>query len=363
MDDVTTTALNLSEYEELARSVLPAMHYDYIAGGADDLVTIHGNRRAFERWVMVPRVLRGVKRVDLSISLLGREVSMPVLMCPVAFQRLAHPLGEAASATAAAKAGTIFTLSTLSTVTMEEVGEASSIWWFQLYCYKDLAVTKDLIERAEAAGAAAIVMTVDTPKIGRREGEGRYRFALPEGVELVNIKASAGRRLPTDVSGSGFAAYVSDLWEPAISWDHFEWVRAQTNLPLGVKGILSPEDALLACDHGASFIVVSNHGGRQLDHAIPTLQALPPVVEVVDGRCPVLLDGGVRRGTDVLKALALGASAAMIGRPYVWGLAHDGQRGVEHVLELMRAELEMDMLLCGCATVNDIGFNLLSPAL
>lgn len=357
------SALNLTEYEELARSTLPAMHYDYFAGGADDKVTVLGNRRAFERWVMLPRVLMGVESVDLSTTILGQTVSMPLLLSPVAFQRLAHHRGEGASAAAAGQARTIFTLSTLSTVSIEDVGKATGAWWFQLYCYKDRGVTQDLIKRAEAAGASAIVVTVDTPRLGRREADDRNKFTLPEGVELVNLMASAGRRFREDDSGSGFATYISELWDPSISWADFDWVKQQTSLPVGVKGVLAPADAVLACEHEASLVVVSNHGGRQLDHSIPSLDALPAVVEAVEGRCPVLMDGGVRRGTDVLKALALGAQAAMIGRPYVWALANAGQAGVQHVLELMRTELELDMLLCGCSRVSDIGCNLVTRAL
>lgn len=342
------TALNLIEYQDLARDCLPAMHYDYIAGGSGDKVTLEANRKAFDRWVIVPRVLRGVKAVDLSTTVLGHEISMPVLLAPVGFQRLAHDEGEVASAAAAHSARTIFTLSTLSSRTMEDVAKEVETWWFQLYCYSDRNVTRDLINRAEAAGASAIVVTVDTPLLGRREADERNNFALPEGVHLANLMQSVHREMPKE-SGSGLANYITGLWDPSLTWEDIDWVAANTILPVGVKGILSPEDGRLAVEHGARVVVVSNHGGRQLDHSIATLGALPAVVAAVGGGCEVLLDGGVRRGTDVIKAIALGARAVMIGRPYIWGLATAGRAGVGRVLEMLRTELQLDMLLCGCA--------------
>jgi 4-hydroxymandelate oxidase len=356
-------ALNLIEYEALARALLPLMHFEYIAGGSDDEVTVAANRKAFDGWVIVPRVLRGVRSVDLGTTVLGQAVSMPVLMSPVAFQRLAHDRGEAASAAAAAEAGTIFCLSTLSTVTMEEVGRASGAWWFQLYCYSDRGVTRDLIQRAEAAGAGAILVTVDTPLLGRREADERNKFALPQGVGPVNLMDSVYREMPKDAAGSGLQAYITGLWDATLSWDDFDWIQSQTKLPVGVKGVLAAEDAAIACEHGASLIVVSNHGGRQPDHSIPTMDALPAIVDTVAGRCEILLDGGVRRGTDVVKALALGARGVMIGRPYVWGLAHGGQAGALHVLELLRAELELDMTLCGCTDLSQVSRELITRVL
>jgi len=352
----------VTEYEELARSLLPPMYFDYIAGGAADGATLQANRRAFERWVIVPRVLRGIEAVDLSTTVQGQVVSMPFLLAPVGFQRLVSDRGELASAAAAKQAGTIFTLSTASTVTMEDVAEEAGRWWFQLYCYTDRAITRDLIQRAEAAGAGALLVTVDTPVLGRREADERNGFSLPEGLGLANLMESVHRQMPKDTSGSDLAAYVTGMWNHALSWDDFDWIRAQTKLPVGVKGVLAPEDARIAVEHGASMVVVSNHGGRQLDHSIATLDALPGVVEAVGGRCEVLLDGGIRRGTNAIKALALGAKAVMIGRPYLWGLAHDGEDGVLRVLELLRAELQLDLHLCGCSRLSEIKADLLAAA-
>ncbi len=358
-DDMGGRGLNLDEIQDLARRRLPTSHYDYIAGGSGDEAALRGNREAFRRWRLVPRVLRGIDAVDLEISVLGTTVSMPLLLSPVAFQRLACPEGELASAAAARSAGTIFTLSTLSTRTIEEVADVTPEWWFQVYCYRDREITRDLFSRAEAAGAKALAITVDTLQTGRREADERNGFSLPEGVELVNIARPEGRAVSGQAGVSGLAAYMSSLWDPSLSWADIDWVAANTKLPILVKGILSPADAEIALEHGAQGIVVSNHGGRQLDYSIATLDALPSIVQAVGGRCQVFLDGGVRRGTDVIKALALGATAVMIGRPYIWGLAIDGQRGAERVLEMLRTELLLDMLLCGAQNPREVNDSLI----
>ncbi|HZT96648.1 MAG TPA: alpha-hydroxy acid oxidase [Chloroflexota bacterium] len=351
--------LNLIEIEEMARALLPPAHYGYLAGGSGDEVTLRGNREAFHNWRIVPRVLRGVDAIDLTTSILGINLKMPILLSPVAFQRLAHEEGEVASARAARDAGTIFTLSTLATRSIEDVGAATDRWWFQLYCYRDREVTLDLLSRAEAAGAMAIVITVDTPLLGRREADERNSFALPTHMEMANLTGGAARRFSARPGESAFAAYVSNLWDPSLSWQDVDWVAARTNLPLLIKGILSPADARLALEHGGKAIVVSNHGGRQLDSAVASLDALETIAAMVQGSCPLLLDGGVRRGTDIIKALALGASAVMIGRPYVWGLALGGQAGVQLVLRLLRAELKLDLLLCGAGRPADVDRGLL----
>ena len=348
------TAVNLVEFEALARTILPTMSFDYIVGGAGDEASLSANRRAFDRWAMVPRVLTGVRDVDLSTVILGQPVSMPVLLSPVAYQRLAHEEGEIASAEAARDAGTIYSLSTLSTRSIEDVGQATDAWWFQLYCFTDRAITLDLIQRAESAGAKAIMVTVDTPLLGRREADERNRFSLPEGISMVNVMQSIKATLPNTEHGSGLAAFASSMLHSSLTWADIEWIASQTKVPVGVKGVLAAKDGRLAVEHGMKLVVVSNHGGRQLDHSIATLDALPRVTEAVDHACPVLLDGGVRRGTDVLKALALGADAVMIGRPYVWGLTCDGRAGVTRVIELLRAELKLDMLLSGCGTIADV---------
>jgi 4-hydroxymandelate oxidase len=356
--------VNLDEYQAWAKKVLPAMSYDYIAGGAGDEATVRANREAFAKWRIRYRVLRGIQKVELGTTVVGSPVSMPILLSPVAFQRLCCDEGEVESAVAARDAGTIITLSTLSTRTIEDFGRAAGTWWFQLYMYADRAITEDLIRRAEAAGASAIVVTVDTPLLGRREADERNGFALPAGIEQVNLIESARMmsREKDAASGSQLAAYIHGLWNPSLSWNDIDWVQSLTRLPIGLKGIVDPEDAGLAVQHGCRFIVVSNHGGRQLDQSVASLDALPAIVQAVDGAVEVLLDGGLRRGTDVIKALALGARAVMIGRPYVWGLATAKRNGVTGVLELLRAELQLDMLLSGCASLEAISSSLLVSA-
>jgi 4-hydroxymandelate oxidase len=292
---------------------------------------------------------------------LGQEIALPVLLAPVGLQRLAHAEGERASARAARRAGTIFTLSTASTVAIEEVAPEAGPWWFQLYVYRDRAITRDLVQRAEASGAAALVLTVDVPVLGGREADDRNRFTLPEGLALANLQRSDHRYLPAKVDGSGLAAYIMSIWEQALSWRDLEWLESITSLPVIPKGILAPEDARLAFEHGAAAVIVSNHGGRQGDSVVATLDALPGVVEAVGGRGEVLMDGGIRRGTDVLKALALGARAVLLGRPYLWGLAVDGEAGVLRVLELLRAEIEREMILCGCAGAAEVERSLVRP--
>ena len=356
----TVKALNLHEYQSLAAEILPKMYYEFVAGGAEDETTLDANRAAFARWVIIPRVLRGIQSVNTTTKVLGREVSLPVLLAPVALHRLVNDAGEAATAAAARDAGTIFTMSTLSSQTVEEVAKEVGDWWFQLYCYQDRATSLDLMRRAEAAGAAAILVTVDTPLLGRREADERNGFVPPPGMAPTNLAESAAAQGPAGVRGSGFAAYAAGLLHASLSWDDIDWIASQTNLPVGVKGVLSPEDGRIAAEYGAKVIVVSNHGGRQLDHSIAALDALPGVVEVVAGRCEVLVDGGIRRGTDVLKALALGAGAVMIGRPYMWGLTVGGRAGVLDVIEMLRIELELDMLLAGCADIASVNRDLIA---
>jgi 4-hydroxymandelate oxidase len=354
--------VNLHDYEAAARAVLPPMAYEYVAGGAGDEETLRGNREAFRRWRLLPRMMRGIAAVDPRTTVLGQEIAMPVLLAPVGMQRLVHAEGERASARAARAAGTIFTLSTAATCAIEEVAPEAGNWWFQLYVYRDRAITRDLVQRAEAGGAAALVLTVDVPVLGRREADERNRFTLPPGLALANLQRSDHRHLPVDMDGSGLAAYITSIWESALSWQDLEWLASLTTLPVLAKGILAPDDARRALEHGARAVVVSNHGGRQLDSAVASLDALPAVVEAVDGRAEVLMDGGVRRGTDVLKALALGARAVLLGRPYLWGLAVDGEAGVRRVLELLREEIARDLLLCGCAGPAEVERSLLARA-
>ena len=308
---------------------------------------------------MRPRLLVDVSRVDPSTSVLGEKIAFPVLLAPTAFNRLARPDGELAAARAAGGAQTVMVVSTVSTFTIEDIAAASTgPLWFQLYVYKDRGLTRDLVVRATTAGYRALVLTVDSPWLGRRERDVRNQFTLPPGMTIANFETAQGRAGQATGWGEGsysdFATYVRNLFDPSLTWDVIGWLRSITSLPILVKGILTPEDASLALQAGASGIIVSNHGGRQLDGVEPSVAVLPRVMDAVRGEVEVLMDGGVRRGTDVLKALALGARAVLIGRPYLWGLAADGEAGVRRVLDLLRAELELAMALSGRPTIASI---------
>jgi isopentenyl diphosphate isomerase/L-lactate dehydrogenase-like FMN-dependent dehydrogenase len=332
--------VNVHDYERLAEERLEPGTFGYYAGGAGDEWTLAENLAAFRRFVLRPRVLVDVGSVTTATSVLGTEVSMPILVAPTAFHRLAHPDSEVATARAADAAGTIMCLSTLATATQAEVAEAAPAGrlWYQLYWHPDRGVTRQMVEGAAEAGFRAIVLTVDLPVLGNRERDLRTGFVLPD--DLVPPFASIAAEVGSEVIGM--------IVDPRISWKDLEWLRSLTDLPLLVKGVLTAEDAALAVEHGCEGIVVSNHGGRQLDGVPASLDALQEVVEAVGGRSEVLVDGGVRRGTDVAKALALGATAVLVGRAVLWGLAHDGQAGVERVLALLRAELELTLALLGC---------------
>lgn len=351
--------INLYDYEERARERLSRMAYDYYASGAHDEITLRENQAAFDRIRMRYRVLRDVSHRDTTCHLLGHELEMPILVAPTAFQRLAAEEGELATVRAAGAAGTLMILSTLATRSVEEVAGASNgPLWFQLYVYRDRGATEGLVRRAEAAGCSAIVLTVDAPLWGRRERDVRNRFQLPPGLSVTNLLGDGLEAFPQDVEDSGLAAYVASMFDPTLSWRDLEWLCGTTRLPVLVKGLVHEDDARLAVEHGAAGVVVSNHGGRQLDTAPATVEALPRVAEVVDGRVPVLMDGGIRRGTDVVKALALGADAVAVGRPILWGLAVAGEAGAAHVLEILREELRLAMGLCGCDRLSDISRDL-----
>lgn len=352
--------LNLFEFETLAKEKLDPMAYDYFAGGADDEVTLRANRAAFERIRLLPRVLVDVGERDLTTTVLGRPVSFPVLIAPTAFHRLAHPEGEVATAKAAREAGTLMVLSSLSTTPLEEVAAVGGERWFQLYVYRDREVTREVVARAEAAGYTALVLTVDAPYLGRRERDIRNSFTLPEGLSVANVAGRGYGALAREAGTSGLAAYFASLLDPALTWRDLEWLAGITALPVVVKGVHRADDAVRAIAHGAQGIVVSNHGGRQLDTVPAGIEMLPAVVEVVRGRVEVFVDGGVRRGTDVVKALALGARAVLLGRPVVWGLAVGGAQGVRRVLELLRAELDLALALCGCRSVREVDRSLVA---
>ncbi|RSM71869.1 alpha-hydroxy-acid oxidizing protein [Kibdelosporangium aridum] len=340
---------SVREFEALARDRLPRYAYDFIAGGADDEVTVRANERAFARLRLLPRVLRGHANRDLSTTLLGSEVTMPVVLSPTAFHRLADPEGEQATARAAAKAGVVMIASMASTVSIGDIakaGGADLVLWFQAYIQSDIGITRTLIQRAEDAGCRALVVTVDSPVFGWRERDNHNDFHdLPPGMHCENMR---------DLAADGGVRNIEMV--PELSWDHIDRVAAMTDLPIVLKGVLHPADAMAAVEHGVSGLLVSNHGGRQLDTVVAAIDAVADIAAAVD--VPVLVDGGVRRGTDVVKALALGARAVGIGRPVLWGLAARGEEGVTEVLELLRAETDRAFAFCGCASVDHVARDL-----
>lgn len=357
-----TPLVNLFDFEQAAERLLPRGTFDYYAGGALDEVTLREGRAAYDRIPLYYRVLRGVGTHTLATTVLNEPVSMPVLIAPTAFHRLAHDEGELATARAAGAAGTLMIVSTLSNTRIEDiVAAASGPVWFQLYIYRDRELTKDLVARVEAAGCRALVLTVDAPLIGRRERDLRNGFALPPNLAAMNLKGSGQHRVDTTVEGSGLHAYVAKYIDPTIEWSDVEWLRSITRLPLVIKGIARADDARRAVDAGARAVVVSNHGGRQLDTSPATIDALPPIADAVADRAEIYVDGGVRRGTDVIKAIARGARAVLIGRPVLWGLAVGGENGVRQVLDILRTELDNALGLCGCTDIEDVGPDLLRP--
>ena len=347
--------VNVSDYEEVARQKLPQAAYDFIAGGAGDEVTLAANRSSLERMRLRPRVLVDVSNVSLETQVLGQRLSWPVLLAPVATQRLAHEAGELATARAAAARDTVMVLSSFSTCSLEEVAQAApgGPRWFQLYFQSDKQITKRLVQRAEAAGCSAICVTVDVPELGLRERDLHNQLRFPPGVVPRNFIDDAGVT-PYQATDPGTASQNAGLLNPSLTWPDIDWLHSITSLPVLVKGVLTAEDASIAVEHGVRGIIVSNHGGRQLDGVPAAIEALPEVVAAVGDRADVLMDSGIRRGTDVLKALALGAQAVLIGRAYIWGLAAEGEDGVRRVIEMLRAELRLAMMLAGCPAIADI---------
>lgn len=347
--------VNLADHEQHARSVLDANAWAYFSGGAGDEITVLSNRSAWDAMALQPRVLRAVAGGHTRTELLGRTLAHPILVAPVAFQRLAHTDGELATALAASALGAGLVLSTQSSVPMEAVAQAvlgdagRGPLWFQLYLQPDRGLTRALIQRAEEAGYEALVLTVDAPTHGARDRERRANFRLPPGIGAVHL-ASAPASTEV-VLQAGQSALFDHLLTSAPTWADIAWLQTQTRLPILLKGILHEDDAREAVRLGAAGLIVSNHGGRTLDTAVATARVLPRIAEAVAGAVPVLVDGGIRRGTDVLKAVALGAAAVLVGRPVVYGLANAGAVGVAHVLRLLRDELEIAMALCGCATL------------
>ncbi len=338
--------VNVADFERVAAERLEAGVLGYFAGGAGDEETLRDNVAAWRRWRLRPRVLTGVSEVSTGVELLGAPLEMPVLVAPVAYQRLVDPEGEIGMARAAAAAGTAMCLSTLATVRPRELAASAPPGrrWFQLYCFRDEAVTRALTEEAVDSGFEAIVVTVDAPPGGNRERDRRTGFRIPAGLGVPSVAAAMGVERAVTIEET------FGLMDPGLGWSDLENLVSECGLPVLVKGLLTPEDAELAVKHGAAGVIVSNHGGRQLDRVLASGDALAEVVDAVDGRAGVLVDGGIRRGVDVAVALALGADAVLVGRAALWGLAAAGAEGAQRVLELLRAEFELALALCGCAS-------------
>jgi 4-hydroxymandelate oxidase len=355
------SAINLFGYEQLAKEHLSQMAFDYYSSGAWDEVTLRDNLAAFTRVKLRPKMLVDVSKINLTTQVLGESLQLPLLIAPMAFQCLADPEGEIATALAAEIAGVGMVLSTLATKSLEEVATvAKGLQWFQLYIHKDQGLTQALVQRAYTAGYKAICLTVDAPMLGKRERDQRNEFTLPPGLHPANLTNISGLDIPQAPGESGLLTYFAQQINPAVTWQDLEWLQSLSPLPLVVKGILRADDAVRAVEYGAQAIVVSNHGGRQLDGAIASLDALPDIIAAVDGKAEVLLDGGIRRGTDILKALAYGAKAVLIGRPVLWGLAVAGKIGVSHIISLLQDELNLAMALSGCASLGDIDSSLVN---
>ncbi|MBK6489635.1 MAG: alpha-hydroxy-acid oxidizing protein [Gemmatimonadetes bacterium] len=358
--------INLFEMETQAAGRMDPAAWGYFAGGANDEITLRGNRDAWDRLAIRYRTMVDVTTRSLGTTVLGQPIDFPVLVAPTAMQKLAHPDGESAMARAAGACGTLMVVSTTATTSLEEVRKAATgPTWFQLYIYQDRGATRALLERARDAGYSAIVITVDTPLLGWRERDIRNGFTLPPHLTIANaIAAGAGHdRLPTaDGEGSGLAKHLHALHDAALSPRDIEWAHEVSGLPIVLKGIVRGDDAVRALDHGAAGVIVSNHGGRQLDTSIATARALPEVVDAVGDRGEVYVDGGIRRGTDVLKALALGARAVLVGRPPLWGLAVGGEKGATEVLQHLRMEFDLAMALAGCTSVAELTRDLVVDA-
>ena len=345
--------LNLDEFESVARATLPRMTYDFIAGGAEDERSVELNRRAFASRALRNRVLVDVAVRDTRLSLLGLDLPHPILLAPTALHRVAHPDGELATACGAEAAGALYTVSTATSTRLEEIAAAAPAGprWFQLYHLGAREASERLIAHAVATGHRAIVLTADVPLLGRRERDLRNEFALPEGVAMAHAYEPAWAPPGEDVS----RGWASPIASASLTWDDLGWIRAAAgDVPLLLKGIVRGDDARRALDRGADGIWVSNHGGRQLDGAVATLDALVDVVAAIGGQGPIVVDGGIRRGTDVLKAIALGADAVAIGRPQLYGLAAGGANGVRRVVELLRAELDLSMALVGAPSLAEL---------
>ncbi|HEU5413071.1 MAG TPA: alpha-hydroxy acid oxidase [Candidatus Angelobacter sp.] len=348
---------DVQQFETLARKKLSQMAYDYIRSGGADEITMRENRLGFERLAVAPRVLTDVSQIDTRTSLFGAELQSPILLAPIAYQRVFHPEGELATARGASASGAPLVISSFTTTAIDEIARSTQQpIWFQLYVQRDRAFTQDMVERAIAQGCKAVCLTVDTPVLGCRYGQ--LKFALPAGIECMHVRGLAQKLMASGHKLHGYGIYDA-LFDPSFNWNDLEWLRSFTPVPLLLKGVLTAEDAARAVAAGVDGIIVSNHGGRNLDTLPAAIEALPRVVEAVGGRIPVLMDSGIRRGTDILMALALGARAVLVGRPYAYGLAAAGAEGVERVIRILREELERAMALTGRPSIAEIDHSVL----
>ena len=354
---MTTGPVNLFEYETFAKARMPAAEYDFVAGGAMDELALNRSRAAFDSIMLRPRMLVDISQRDLSTTVLGQRIEFPVMLDPAGLHARAHPEGELATARAAGAMGTVMAVSSGSNFKLEDVAQAATgPIWFQQFLYQDRGLTKSMAERAQNAGYSALCITLDSTVQSKRERNIRNQYASPPSANYEELEMPGESwDLGTDVPRGALS-----LIDRTATWPYLEWLAANTPLPLLVKGIMTAEDAKLSVEHGMKAMVVSNHGGRQLDTAFAPIEVLPEVVNAVDGRLEVYLDGGVRRGTDVLKALALGARAVLMGRPQFWGLAVDGEAGVRAVLQMLRDELDMAMGMCGRPTIDSIDSSLVA---
>ncbi|KAM4796461.1 2-Hydroxyacid oxidase 2 [Rhinophrynus dorsalis] len=354
--DAEMSLICLSDFEAYAKDHLPKATWEYYAAGADDCCTRDDNLLAFKRIRLRPRMLRDVSATDTRTTVLGTEISCPIGIAPTAFHCLAWPDGEMSTARAAETLNLCYVASTYATCSVEEIVAAApdGFRWFQLYVYRDRKLSEQLVRRVEALGFKALVLTVDVPYTGKRRSDIRNNFRLPPHLKVKNFEGVFEEQSSAD----NYGVPVNTL-DPSVSWKDISWLRSLTQLPIIIKGILTKEDAELAVEHGVQGIIVSNHGGRQLDGELATIDALSEIVDAVQGRIEVYIDGGIRTGSDVLKALALGAKCVFIGRPIVWGLAYKGEEGVKGVLQILTDEFRLSMALAGCRNVSEINRNLI----
>lgn len=352
--------LQVNDFAAPARERMTAMAWEYLDSGAGDELTLAENSRAFDRIELLPNVLKDVSQIDTSVSFLEQRYAHPILLAPVAYHKLFHPQGEIETAQGAVWADATLCVSTMSNTTIEEIAKEvpDARLWYQLYVQRDRDYTRELIQRVENAGAKALVITVDTPVLGNRVRETRAGFALPVGLERAMLRDVPEAQKVTG-HGTDLDGIYYPLVNPAMTWKDIEWMLGAAKIPVILKGILNPQDAAQAVHVGAHGIIVSNHGARNLDTVPATITMLPEVARAVDDRIPVLFDGGIRRGTDILKALASGATAVLVGRPYIWGLAVSGAAGVNRVVDLLLTELKIAMALCGRAKIPALDRSLL----